>query len=51
VVQKNCFYPEDGGSKLPRNNGIYFLSGRASFSRRHEYSSTMMEELALFGLK
>jgi hypothetical protein len=51
VVQKNCFYPEDGGSKLPRNNGIYFLSGRASFPRRHEYPSTMMEELALFGLK
>jgi len=51
VVQKNCFYPEDGESKLPRNNGIYFLSGRASFPRRYKYSSTMMEELALFGLK
>jgi hypothetical protein len=51
VVQKTAFTLKMGGSKLLKNDGIYFLSGRASFSRRPEHSSTMMEELALFGFK
>jgi hypothetical protein len=51
VVFFYCLYPEDGGSKLLKSDAIYFLSGRALFPRRPEYSSTMMEELALFGFK
>jgi len=46
-----CLYPEDGRSELLKSDAIYFLSGRALFPRRPEHSSTMMEELALFGFK